>query len=57
MDWEKRFRNIMNTITVEMTLWYEMHRLQERYVGTSDADRLEEWPDLFTEDCVYEIVP
>ncbi|HZC46914.1 MAG TPA: aromatic-ring-hydroxylating dioxygenase subunit beta, partial [Candidatus Acidoferrum sp.] len=22
-----------------------------------DADRLEEWPDLFTEDCVYEIVP
>jgi anthranilate 1,2-dioxygenase small subunit len=47
----------MNTITEEMTLWYEMHRLQERYVGTIDADRLEEWPDLFTEDCVYEIVP
>ena len=47
----------MNTITEEMTLWYEMHRLQERYVGTIDADRLEQWPDLFTEDCVYEIVP
>ena len=28
----------MNTITEEMTLWYEMHRLQERYVGTIDAD-------------------
>ena len=39
----------MNTITEEMTLWYEMHRLQERYVGTIDADRLEEWPDLFTD--------
>jgi anthranilate 1,2-dioxygenase small subunit len=47
----------MNTTTEEMALWYEMHRLQERYVGTIDADRLEEWPDLFTEDCVYEIVP
>ena len=47
----------MNTMTEEMTLWYEMHRLQERYVGTIDADRLEQWPDLFTEDCVYEIVP
>ena len=47
----------MNTISEDMTLWYEMHRLQERYVGTIDADRLEEWPDLFTEDCVYEIVP
>jgi anthranilate 1,2-dioxygenase small subunit len=47
----------MNTMIEEMTLWYEMHRLQERYVGTIDADRLEEWPDLFTEDCVYEIVP
>jgi anthranilate 1,2-dioxygenase small subunit len=44
-------------MTEQMTLWYEMHRLQERYVGTIDADRLEEWPDLFTEDCVYEIVP
>jgi anthranilate 1,2-dioxygenase small subunit len=47
----------MNTTTEEMALWYEMHRLQERYVGTIDADRLEEWPDLFTEDGVYEIVP
>jgi anthranilate 1,2-dioxygenase small subunit len=38
-------------------LWYEMQRLQELYVSIIDADRLEEWPDLFTEDCVYEIVP
>ena len=47
----------MNTITEEMTLWYEMQRLQERYISTIDADRLEEWPDLFAEECVYEIVP
>ena len=41
----------------EMLLWCELHRLQDRYISLIDADRLEEWPDLFTEDCVYEIVP
>jgi anthranilate 1,2-dioxygenase small subunit len=41
----------------EMILWYGLHRLQERYVTVIDADRLEEWPDLFTEDGVYEIMP
>ncbi len=41
----------------EMILWYELHRLQERYVGTIDSDHLEEWPNLFTEDGIYEIVP
>jgi anthranilate 1,2-dioxygenase small subunit len=40
-----------------MILWYELHRLQERYVSVIDADRLEEWPNFFTEDCVYEIIP
>lgn len=47
----------METTNAEMILWYDLHRLQERYVGVIDADRLEEWPDLFVEDCVYEIVP
>jgi anthranilate 1,2-dioxygenase small subunit len=41
----------------EMILWYDLHRLQERYISIIDADRLEEWPDLFTDDGVYEIVP
>jgi anthranilate 1,2-dioxygenase small subunit len=31
--------------------------LQERYVGVIDTGRLEQWPDLFTEDSVYEILP
>jgi len=48
---------LMNTTIEQMMLWYEMQRLQERYVSVIDANRLEEWPDLFTEDCVYEIVP
>jgi anthranilate 1,2-dioxygenase small subunit len=47
----------MKTPLEEIMLWYELHRLQERYVSVIDTDRLEEWPDLFTEDCVYEIVP
>jgi anthranilate 1,2-dioxygenase small subunit len=40
-----------------MLLWFELHQLQERYVALLDSDRLEEWPDLFTEDGRYEIVP
>jgi anthranilate 1,2-dioxygenase small subunit len=47
----------METRIQEMMLWYDLHRLQEHYVSVIDTDHLEEWPDLFTEDCVYEIVP
>ena len=47
----------MNATLQEMMLWYDLHRLQERYISIIDTDRLEEWPDLFTADCVYEIVP
>jgi len=47
----------MKTKLEEMILWYELHRLQEHYVSVIDADRLEEWPNFFTEDCVYEIIP
>ncbi|MBV8357787.1 MAG: aromatic-ring-hydroxylating dioxygenase subunit beta [Deltaproteobacteria bacterium] len=47
----------MKTTIEEIILWYDLHRLQEHYVSVIDTDRLEEWPDLFTEDCVYEIVP
>ena len=41
----------------DLQLWFEISRLQDRYVSTLDNDRLEEWPDLFTDDCLYEIVP
>jgi len=36
--------------TLRSTRW-------DRYPSTLDNDRLEEWPDLFTDDCLYEIVP
>ena len=42
----------MKTTLEEIMLWYELHRLQERYVSVIDTDCLEQWPDLFTGDCV-----
>lgn len=41
----------------QMKRWFELHRLQDQYINTLDNDRLEAWPTLFTEDCLYEIVP
>ena len=40
-----------------MTLWFELHMLQDQYINNLDNDRLEAWPTLFTEDCLYEIIP
>jgi anthranilate 1,2-dioxygenase small subunit len=31
--------------------------LQDRYIDTLDSDRLEEWPTMFVDDCLYEIIP
>ena len=56
----------MNAITLEkpavttletIARWFEISQLQERYSAALDNDRLEEWATLFTEDCLYEIVP
>jgi anthranilate 1,2-dioxygenase small subunit len=48
---------LVETTIADIVLWHDLHRLQERYLSVIDTDRLEEWPDLFTEDGVYEIVP
>ncbi len=34
----------------------ELSALQDRYVALLDNDRIEEWPGLFVDDCLYEIV-
>ena len=34
----------------------EIEALHTRYIRSIDDDRLEEWPDLFTEKCLYKIV-
>jgi anthranilate 1,2-dioxygenase small subunit len=36
---------------------YAVEELLHAYVQCIDDDRLEEWPNFFTEDCVYRIVP
>jgi anthranilate 1,2-dioxygenase small subunit len=40
-----------------MLLWCEMQQVQDNYIATLDDDRLEQWPDLFADDCLYEIMP
>jgi anthranilate 1,2-dioxygenase small subunit len=54
MDWESL---LGEPTSQDMMRWYQVQRLQERYVSVLDTGRLEEWPELFTEDCVYEMVP
>ncbi len=37
--------------------WQELHRLYAEYGRTLDDGPLEDWPELFTEDCLYLITP
>ena len=48
---------VTETSIKEVVLWFDLQRLQERYVTLIDSDRLEEWPELFTDDGIYEIIP
>ncbi len=41
----------------DLELRLTLQMLQDRYIDVLDNDRLEEWPDLFVEDCLYEIIP
>jgi anthranilate 1,2-dioxygenase small subunit len=40
-----------------LMLRFELLALQDRYVALLDNDRLEEWPGMFVDDCLYEIMP
>jgi len=31
--------------------------LQDEYISTLDTDALELWPEMFVDDCLYEIIP
>ncbi|WP_186053928.1 anthranilate 1,2-dioxygenase small subunit AndAd [Burkholderia gladioli] len=44
-------------MTDDISLWLELTMLQNLYLGHLDNNRLESWPEMFTEDCLYEIVP
>jgi anthranilate 1,2-dioxygenase small subunit len=40
-----------------MALRQELLALQDEYIATLDTDALEQWPEMFVEDCLYEIIP
>ncbi len=37
-------------------LHYQVSKLLSDYVECIDDDRLEDWPDLFVEDCLYQVI-
>jgi anthranilate 1,2-dioxygenase small subunit len=41
---------------IDETVRRQIEDLHSRYIRSIDDDRLEEWPDLFTERCVYKII-
>lgn len=41
---------------MDVSLLSAVAALQADYAARIDDDRLEEWPDLFTEDCVYKVI-
>jgi len=40
-----------------LLLRLELMEVQDAYVAVLDEGRLEDWPAMFTEDCLYEIIP
>lgn len=43
--------------TAGLALQQSLLALQDAYVATLDTDALEAWPEMFVEDCLYEIIP
>ncbi|MDD9906535.1 MAG: aromatic-ring-hydroxylating dioxygenase subunit beta [Rhodospirillaceae bacterium] len=41
--------------SIELRL--EIEDLYTAYAATLDDDNLDAWPDLFTEDCLYQVIP
>lgn len=40
-----------------LLLRYELQDFLESYANLIDTDQLEEWPKLFLDDCLYEMIP
>jgi anthranilate 1,2-dioxygenase small subunit len=41
----------------DLVLRQELLALQDEYISTLDTDALELWPEMFVDDCLYEIIP
>jgi len=44
-------------VSVDLSLRVELQHLHDAYIDALDNDRLEEWPEMFVDDCLYEIIP
>ena len=42
---------------IDLGLRHQMLALQDEYITTLDTDALELWPEMFVDDCLYEIIP
>jgi anthranilate 1,2-dioxygenase small subunit len=42
---------------VDLALRQELLALQDEYIATLDTGALELWPEMFVDDCLYEIIP
>lgn len=42
---------------IDLALRAELSALLDAYVTTLDTDQLERWPEMFVDDCFYEIIP
>ena len=44
-------------MTVSLALRFEIDDLLQHYGAVLDNDELEQWPDLFTDECLYQVIP
>jgi anthranilate 1,2-dioxygenase small subunit len=44
-------------LNASLLLRLELMEVQDAYTAVLDEGRLEDWPLMFTEDCLYEIIP
>jgi salicylate 5-hydroxylase small subunit len=44
-------------MSLSVVLRLEIEDLLQQYVAALDAGDLEQWPEFFTEDCFYEVIP
>ena len=47
----------MSSAVVSAQLFFEIYHVYSRYTEVLDDGPLERWPDFFTEQCMYQIVP
>jgi salicylate 5-hydroxylase small subunit len=47
----------MSKNRVDMQTWFDMQQLYADYASAVDSGQWDLWPDFFTEQCVYKLIP